>query len=170
MVDINKIRIVQDFPKEGIKFFDITTILNDAATFKEYFDELLKMAKEMRPDAIVALEARGFLFAPALALALNIPFAPIRKEGKLPYSTYRESYDLEYGSETIEMHTDALKPNQRVLIFDDVLATGGTGEAAVNLVRHFSPSHISALFLMDLAALNGKEKLKVDEIRSLLTV
>src|SRR5574344_484441 len=170
MADINKIRIVQDFPKKGIKFYDITTIMNDAATFRSYFEELLEVAKEMIPDVIVALESRGFFFAPSIALALNIPFVPIRKEGKLPYSTFRETYDLEYGSETIEIHTDALKHNQRVLLFDAVLATGGIGAAGVDLIQKFSPTYIAALFLMELAALHGKEKLKVDEIKCLLTV
>lgn len=170
MIDIDKIRIVPDFPKKGIQFYDITTIMNDATTFRSYFDELLAAAKAMKPEVIVALEARGYFFAPAIALSLNIPFVPIRKEGKLPGKTYRESYDLEYGSETIEIHADAIKLNQRVLIFDDVLATGGTGEAAVKLIKKFAPSHISALFLMELSALNGKNKLKVDEIKSLLSV
>ena len=117
MIDISKVRIVPDFPTQGIQFYDITTILNDAEEFQKIFSFLLEEAKKMNPDIIVALESRGYYFGPALALALQIPFAPIRKKGKLPFSTYQESYALEYGNATIEIHTDAIKPNQSVLLF-----------------------------------------------------
>jgi adenine phosphoribosyltransferase len=115
MFDISKIRTVDDFPKEGIKFYDITTVLNEAESFQELFQALLSKARHLQPDVMVALEARGYIFAPALALALNIPFVPIRKKGKLPYKTFSEQYDLEYGSETIEIHQDAL-PRRRCKI------------------------------------------------------
>jgi adenine phosphoribosyltransferase len=171
MVDSNKIRIVPDFPTEGIKFYDITTVLGDPTEFQNVFRALLAEAKKINPDVIVALEARGYFFAPALALELKIPFAPIRKKGKLPFVTYMETYDLEYGQASIEIHNDAIKPHSRVLLFDDVLATGGTAKAAVNLINHFDPQEITALFYVELPELNGREKLKeVNNIVSLIRV
>lgn len=159
MFDSSKIRIVEDFPKKGISFFDITTVLNDAEAFQKLFDALLEKATKLQPDVIVGLEARGYFFAPMLALALKLPFVPIRKKGKLPFHTFAASYDLEYGSETIEIHTDAIQQNKNVLIFDDILATGGTAQAAANLVQHFAPNKIEFLFLMELSFLNGKTKI-----------
>lgn len=170
MFDITKIRTVDDFPKKGIKFFDITTVLNDAESFQELFNELLAMARAKQPDVIAALEARGYFFAPALALALNIPFVPLRKKGKLPYKTFTETYNLEYGTETIEVHQDAIKPHQRILIFDDILATGGTAVAAAKLMQHFEPEKIDFLFLMELAFLNGRELISGFELESLIVV
>lgn len=170
MIDISKIRVVEDFPTPGIKFYDITTILNDADTNQKVFRELLQRAQEFQPDVIVGLEARGYYYAPALALSLNIPFAPIRKKGKLPYHTFCESYDLEYGSASIEIHTDAFKNNQKVLLFDDVLATGGTAHAAIQLIKNFEPTAIKTLFLMELSFLNGREKIQDAEIESLIIV
>ena len=170
MFDISKIRTVDDFPKKGIKFFDITTVLNDAESFQELFRALLEQARTLQPDVIAALEARGYLFAPALALALNIPFVPLRKKGKLPYKTYSEQYDLEYGHETIEVHIDAIKPQQRILIFDDILATGGTAVAAAKLMQHFSPKKIDFLFLMELSFLKGKEQIAEYPVESLIVV
>ena len=170
-MDIKKVRIVNDFPVPGIKFYDITTILNDATEFQCIFNELVVEAKRMRPDVIVALEARGYLFGPSLALALNVPFVPIRKKGKLPYQTYKENYQLEYGIATIEIHVDAIKPQQRVLLFDDILATGGTSTAAINLIEKFDPTTISLLFLFELKELNGRSQIKeVEEIKSLAVV
>lgn len=168
MIDTSKIRTVQDFPKKGVKFFDITTVMNNAEMYRTVFDEMLTQAKALNPEVIVALEARGFFFGPSLALALNIPFVPIRKAGKLPYTTYKETYHLEYGDESIEIHTDAMKEGQRVLIFDDILATGGTAAAATNLVRHFSPTNISVMFLMELTQFDGRSKIEADTIVSLL--
>lgn len=173
MFDISKFRVVNDFPKPGIKFYDITTVMNDATAFQEAFNILLEHAKAMKPDVIVGLESRGFFFAPALALALGLPFVPVRKAGKLPYKTYRATYHLEYGDESIEMHVDAMKPGQRVLVFDDILATGGTASATVELLSHFSPSFIAIQFLMEIKALDGRQKLpkeKVDDVQCLLTV
>jgi adenine phosphoribosyltransferase len=168
MFNISKIRTVDDFPKKGIKFFDITTVLNDAESFQELFKALLEKARALQPDVIMALEARGYIFAPALALALNIPFVPLRKKGKLPYKTYSEQYDLEYGHETIEVHIDAIKPQQRILILDNILATGGTAAAAAKLMKHFNPKNIDFLFLMELSFLNGKEKIEEFGVERLL--
>ena len=167
MLDTSKIRVIPDFPKKGIQFLDITTIMNNADYFQEVFNMLLEMAKEVKPDVIVGLEARGYFFAPALALALHVPFVPIRKAGKLPYSTYKATYQLEYGEASIEVHTDAMKENQRVLIFDDILATGGTAAAAIELVRKFNPTFIATHFLMEIQALNGRDKINADDIRTL---
>ncbi len=168
MLDLNKFRVVQDFPKKGVKFYDITTVMNDTEMFHEVFEELLKAAKLEKPDVIVALETRGYFFGPALALALNIPFVPIRKAGKLPFKTYKESYELEYGTASIEIHIDAMKEGQRVLIFDDILATGGTAKAATILCRNFSPSYIGNLFIMEIEALKGRERLTADSVTALL--
>lgn len=171
MFDPSKIRIVEDFPKKGIKFYDITTIMNDSEAFRELFNALVEKAKALHPDVIVALETRGYFFGPALALELGLPFVPVRKIGKLPYSTYQESYDLEYGKETIEIHSDAIKPKQRVLIFDDILATGGTASAAIRLVKHFDPTFVATCFLMEISSLNGKARLKEsDEVGFLFSV
>jgi adenine phosphoribosyltransferase len=159
MIDIQNIRIVPDFPTEGIQFYDITTLLNDGEVFQEVFRLLLEKAKQWRIDVIVALEARGYFFAPAMALAMNLPFVPIRKKGKLPFQTYSSSYQLEYGHANIEVHTDALKPNSSILLFDDVLATGGTAAAAVELMNYFHPKKITSLFLLELEALQGRKKL-----------
>jgi adenine phosphoribosyltransferase len=170
MFDISKIRTVDDFPKKGIKFFDITTVLNDAKSFQELFQALLEKTQALKPDVITALEARGYFFAPALALALNIPFVPIRKKGKLPYKTYSEQYELEYGQETIEVHQDAIKPRQRILIFDDILATGGTAAAAAKLMKHFDPQNVEFLFLMELSFLKGAAQIADYNIESLIIV
>jgi len=170
MIDIGKVRIVPDFPSKGIQFYDITTVLNDADEYQRIFNLLLEEAKKVQPDVIVALESRGYYFGPALALALHIPFVPIRKKGKLPFSTYSESYDLEYGKAEIEIHTDALKANQRVLLFDDILATGGTALAAIRLISRFNPQSIATLFFMELEALKGKEKLKGYDYTSLAVI
>ena len=170
MFDISKFRIVNDFPKPGVNFFDITTVLNDAEAFQELFHALLEKARALQPDVIAALEARGYIFAPALALALNVPFVPIRKKGKLPYKTYSEQYALEYGQETIEIHQDATKPHQRILICDDILATGGTAAAAAKLMKHFYPKSVEFLFLLELSFLNGREKIAEFGTESLLIV
>ncbi|MDR2972319.1 MAG: adenine phosphoribosyltransferase [Bacteroidales bacterium] len=170
MFDISKIRTVDDFPKKGIKFYDITTVLNDTESFQKLFKEMLEKARKLKPDVIVALEARGYIFAPALALALNIPFVPLRKKGKLPYKTFSEQYNLEYGCETIEVHQDAMKPNQHILICDDILATGGTAEAAAKLMQHFNPKSIVFLFLMELSFLKGRDRIVDFIVESLIIV
>ena len=170
MIDISKVRIVPDFPSKGIQFYDITTVLNDHDEYQRIFNLLLEEAKKAKPDVIVALESRGYYFGPAMALALHLPFVPIRKKGKLPFTTYSESYNLEYGNATIEIHADALKSNQRVLLFDDILATGGTALAAIKLINRFDPQYLSSLFFMELESLQGKEKLKGYDYTSLAVV
>ena len=165
-----KIRVVPDFPTPGIQFYDITTLLNDAAAFRETIDQMLLIAKKYNPDVVVALESRGFFFGTCLAWQLGVPFVPVRKKGKLPYKTYQETYLLEYGSATMEIHTDAMPEGERVLIVDDVLATGGSMSAAVNLVNHFHPKDIHLLFLMELEALKGRKKLSKYSVDSLLIV
>ena len=165
-----KIRVVPDFPTPGIQFFDITTLLNDAAAFRETIDQMMQIAKKYNPEVVVALESRGFFFGTCLAWQLGVPFVPVRKKGKLPYKTYQETYSLEYGTATMEIHTDAMPEGKRVLIVDDVLATGGSTSAAVNLVNHFHPKDIHLLFLMELEALKGRKKLSKYSVDSLLIV
>lgn len=168
MFDSSVIRTIDDFPTPGIKFYDITTLLNNGKEYRNVINDMLAIAKELKPNVIAALEARGFFFAPALAFELGIPFVPIRKKGKLPAATFSQNYGLEYGSDIIEIHQDAFEQHQRVLILDDVLATGGTMAAAVQLVQNFKPASIDTLFLMELEALNGREKLSNCNIHSLL--
>lgn len=159
MFDFSKVRTIDDFPTPGIKFYDITTLMNDADEFEKVIQDMLVIANEFKPDAIVALEARGFFFGPILAHALHIPFVPIRKKGKLPAATFSQSYDLEYGTDSIEIHQDAVPEGKRLMLVDDVLATGGTMSAAVKLVQNFKPAAVSTLFLMEIVVLNGREKL-----------
>ena len=165
-----KIRVVPDFPTPGIQFYDITTLLSDAQAYRETIDAMLLIAKQYQPDVVVALESRGFFFGTVLAYELGIPFVPVRKKGKLPFKTYQETYLLEYGSATMEIHTDAMPEGKHVLIVDDVLATGGSMSAAVNLVNHFHPKDIHLLFLMELEALKGRKKLSKYSVDSLLIV
>lgn len=168
MFDFSKIRTIDDFPTPGIRFYDITTLLNDAKEYHKVVDEMLKTAREIAPDVVVALEARGFFFGPTLAYELGVPFVPIRKKGKLPAATYTECYDLEYGNDGIEIHCDAMEQNQRILLIDDVLATGGTMAAAAKLVQHFQPRSLDVLFLMELSALHGRERLEKYRVHSLM--
>ena len=165
-----KIRVVPDFPIPGIQFYDITTLLGDGQAFRETIDAMVQIARKYNPDQVVALESRGFFFGPAIAYQMGLPFIPIRKEGKLPSKKYKETYLLEYGTATMEIHADAMAENQNVLIIDDVLATGGSMAAAINLVNHFHPKEIHLLFLMELEALKGREKLSNCSIDSLITV
>lgn len=165
-----KIRVVPDFPTPGIQFFDITTLLNDGQAFRETIDAMVQIARKYNPGVVVALESRGFFFGTVIAYELGIPFVPIRKKGKLPFKTYQETYSLEYGTATMEIHTDAIPEGKRVLLVDDVLATGGSMAAAVNLVNHFHPESIHLLFLMELEALKGRKKMGKHTIDSLLTV
>lgn len=168
MFDFSTVRVIEDFPTPGIKFYDITTLLNNGEEFRKAVDDMVAIAREEKPDVILALESRGFFFGPAIAHELGLPFVPVRKKGKLPAETYEMTYDLEYGTATIEMHIDAIEENQRVMIVDDVLATGGTMQAAVNLVNKFHPSFVSTVFLMELTALEGRKKLADCEIHSLV--
>jgi adenine phosphoribosyltransferase len=153
------LRDVVDFPKPGIVFKDITPVLKDPALCAEITQALALQLKGLKIDAVAGIESRGFLFGLALAQLLNVPFVPIRKAGKLPYKTIQQSYDLEYGSATLEVHEDAFLPNQNVLIHDDLLATGGTVVAASKLVEKLSANVIAYSFLISLDFLNGKQKL-----------
>lgn len=153
------VRDVHDFPKPGIVFKDITPILKDPELCREITKALAEQLKEIDIDVVVGIESRGFLFGPQLAQLLNVPFVPIRKVGKLPYKTVRQSYDLEYGSAMIEMHEDALIAGQKVLIHDDLLATGGTVVAASELVMQLGAEVVGYSFIIGLDFLNGRLRL-----------
>ena len=162
------IRNVPDFPIPGIQFKDITPVLADARLFAGSIDLLIGDFKPGTIDAVVGIDARGFIFAAAAALKLKAGFIPVRKKGKLPYSTYEQSYELEYGSNTIAIHTDALGPGSRVLLIDDLLATGGTAAAATQLVTQAGAKILEISFLIELSFLKGREKLKNYPVRSLV--
>jgi adenine phosphoribosyltransferase len=155
----DKIRHVPDFPKPGILYYDITTLLRDPAGSREAFDGLAKPFHDARIDLVVGIESRGFIFGAAVADRLGVGFVPVRKPGKLPARTIQQSYDLEYGSDTLEMHHDAVEPGQRILIVDDLLATGGTARAAVDLVAGAGGDVVSLAFVIELQFLNGRDKL-----------
>lgn len=163
------IREVQDFPKAGIGFKDITTILSDGAIYKATIDAFANELKGVEFDVIVGPEARGFLMGAPLAYALEKPFIPVRKPGKLPFQTVQHTYQLEYGQDTLEMHIDAIKPGQKVVIIDDLLATGGTINAVAELVEKLGGEVVKMLFMIDLAFLNGREVLARYPVSSLVT-
>lgn len=154
------IRNVPDFPKPGIQFKDITTLLLEPAAFRYIIEKWRQMLADNPPDCIVGVEARGFIFGAALALAMDLPFVPARKKGKLPAATIREDFSLEYGVDSVEMHQDAVKPGQRVVIVDDLLATGGTVAAVARLVKRLGGEVSQALFVVELPPLKGREKLQ----------
>lgn len=162
------IRDIQDFPKEGIVFKDITPLLLDADAFKGAVNELVELVGSHKIDKVVGMESRGFFFGPMLASKLNAGFIPVRKSGKLPANKISQSFDLEYGTDVLEMHTDSIKPGECILIHDDVLATGGTAKAVCQLVERLGGKIIAYNFLIELDFLNGKEKLKGYEVQSLL--
>jgi adenine phosphoribosyltransferase len=164
----NKIRHVPDFPKPGILFYDITTLLQDPSGFREAVDALTAPFAGAGIDVVVGIESRGFIFGSAVADRLHAGFSPVRKPGKLPSTTVRASYDLEYGSDTLEIHDDAVRPGQRVLIVDDLLATGGTARATTELVTGLG-GHVHALaFLIELVGLNGRDKLAGQTLHTVL--
>ena len=162
------IRDIPDFPKKGIIFKDITTLWKDGSSFKKVIDLMAARYKDKKIDVVVGVEARGFLMAAALAYKLEAGVIPIRKPGKLPYKTYRAEYELEYGKDTLEVHIDAIKPGGRVLIADDLLATGGTAKATIDLVKKLRGEIIEAAFLIELTFLKGREKLKPYKVFSLI--
>ena len=167
--DISKaIRTIPDFPKPGIQFKDITPVLADARLFSASIDLLVDGFKPGSVDAVVGIDARGFIFAAAAALHLRAGFVPIRKQGKLPFRTYEQEYALEYGSSTIAIHTDALQRGWRVLLIDDLLATGGTASAATTLIQKLGATVLEAVFLIELKFLKGREHLKGCPVRSLV--
>ncbi len=153
------IREVPDYPKPGILFYDLTTLLKNAAAFHSLVDELCGHYAGKKVDAVVGIEARGFILAPALAYRLDAGFVPVRKPKKLPSKTASVTYQLEYGTDTLEIHADAIKPGQSVLISDDLLATGGTAAATVELVRKLGGKVVGASFAVELSFLNGRAKL-----------
>ena len=164
------IRDIRDFPKPGIVFKDITPILSSPTLFKDVTDALCAPYESNPPDYIVAIESRGFIFGSAMAYKLGCGIVPVRKKGKLPFKTYEASYDLEYGTATVEIHVDALKPSDKVVVIDDLLATGGTAGAAVRLIENLGATIVSVDFLIELAFLNGRANLTEYPIRSLITV
>jgi len=162
------IRNVPDFPKPGIQFKDITPVLADARLFASAIDLLTEQFQPGSVDAVVGIDARGFIFAAAAAVKLRAGFVPVRKKDKLPHRTIEQAYALEYGSATVAMHVDALKPGARVLLIDDLLATGGTSAAAAALVKKLGANILEAVFLIELKFLNGREKLKGFPVRSII--
>ena len=154
------IRSIPDFPKKGILFKDITTLLNNPIAFRESIKQMEAILKKDKIDVIVAAESRGFIFAGVLAYKLGCSFVPVRKRGKLPCKTYKASYSLEYGKDSLEIHRDAFKKGAKVLILDDLLATGGTVKAITNLVKKLKGKIVGIIFLIELTALEGRKKLK----------
>jgi adenine phosphoribosyltransferase len=163
-----KIRHIPDFPKPGILFYDITTLLNDPQGFRETIDALASPYHGRGIEQVVGIESRGFILGAAVATALGAGFVPIRKPGKLPSKCFREDYSLEYGSDGLEIHEDAVRSGQRVLLVDDVLATGGTAKAASGLVRRIGGELIGLSFLIELNFLNGRDKLTGEDVYSVL--
>jgi adenine phosphoribosyltransferase len=153
------IRDVPDFPKKGILFKDITPILGDGKLFAEVIGGLADRYRSLNIDKIVGVESRGFIFGAPLATQIGAGFVPLRKFGKLPYGTVSETFNLEYGTETLELHTDAIKPGERVVIVDDLLATGGTAEASARLVRRIGGEIVELAFVVELAFLGGRRRL-----------
>lgn len=163
-----KIRHVPDFPKKGILFYDITTLLNDASGFRDAIDAMAAPYMGEDIDHVVGIESRGFILGGAIASTLGAGFVPIRKPGKLPSDCVREEYALEYGTDALEIHRDAFKDGRRILIVDDVLATGGTAKAAVDLVQQLAGQVIGVSFLIELNFLQGREKLVGQPVYSVL--
>ena len=163
-----QIRHVPDFPKPGILFYDVTTLLQDPAGFRAAVDSLAAPFSDQRIDIVVGIESRGFIFGSAVADRLKAGFAPVRKLGKLPSKTRRASYALEYGTDSLEIHEDAVARGQRVLIVDDLLATGGTASATVGLVRGLGGDVAGVQFLIELLALGGRERLKGEQVGAVL--
>ena len=163
-----KIRHVPDFPKAGILFYDVTTLLRDAEGFKIAIDSITTPYVGRDIDAVVGIESRGFILGAAVADRLGAGFVPVRKLGKLPSKTIRATYDLEYGTDSLEMHRDAIEPGQRILIVDDLLATGGTASATIRLVKELGGAVEGVAFLIELIALGGRNKLPGESIHVVL--
>lgn len=163
------IRNIPNFPKPGIQFKDITPLLADAELFSAAIDHLIAPHRNKGIKAVVGIDARGFILGGAAAIKLNCGFVPIRKKGKLPYETFNESYDLEYGSNAVEVHVDAVTAGTKILLIDDLLATGGTAAAAANLLEKIGAELVEIAFLVELGFLNGRQKLSKFPVRSLIT-
>jgi adenine phosphoribosyltransferase len=162
------IRDIPDFPKKGILFKDITTLLKDARAFKQSIDQLIDLVRAYAPDKVIGMESRGFIFASPIAYHLDAGFVPVRKLGKLPGDVISTEYDLEYGTNTLELHSDAVAAGDRVLIVDDLLATGGTVSATIELVERLQGTVVAVAFLVELTDLNGRDRLQDYEVISLL--
>lgn len=163
-----KIRVVENFPKEGISFKDITTLINDGEALRETINQIAKHLEDKKIDLIVGPEARGFIFGVPVAYTMGIGFVPVRKPGKLPGETISINYGLEYGEDTLQIHKDSIKPGQRVAIVDDLLATGGTVEGVAKLIEQAGGEVVSLDFVIELTELNGKDKLKNYDVLSLV--
>ena len=160
---------IEGFPKEGIIFRDVTPLLADGDAFHDACDRLIEFARRLEADVIVGPESRGFMFGGPVSYALGVGFVPVRKPDKLPRKTLSCSYDLEYGSNTLEMHVDGIRPGQRVVIIDDLLATGGTVEATVKMIRELGGEPVGCAFIIELSDLHGRDALSGMEVLSLLT-
>ena len=169
MLDLaSRIRDIPDFPSPGIVFKDITPLVADPSSFREAIDQLASWAGPRAPDVILGAEARGFIFGGALAYALGCGFVPARKPGKLPWETVEATYALEYGNDTLQVHADAIEQGQRVIVLDDVLATGGTAKAKIELVEKLRGTVVGALFVIELAFLDGRSKLSGYDVHALI--
>ena len=163
------VRSIPDFPEPGIIFRDVTSVLQDADGLQLAIDSMIKLLDGVDFDVVAGTESRGFIFGVPIAYEMHKPFVPVRKKGKLPLETVEESYDLEYGSATIEMHKDAIKPGQKVVIIDDLIATGGTNEAMVKMIESLGGEVVKAVFLMELAGLKGRERLEGYDVDAVIT-
>ena len=162
------IREIPDWPREGILFYDVTTLLKQGPCFEQVINALIAPYKHMQVDLVVGVEARGFIFAPTVAYALKAGFVPVRKPGKLPAAKYQVNYQLEYGTDCLEIHQDAIEPGQRVLIVDDLIATGGTAKAVAEMVEKMGGAVVGLAFVVELGFLHGREKLSKYEVTSIL--
>jgi adenine phosphoribosyltransferase len=160
------IRDINDFPKKGIVFKDITTLLSDSEAFRKVIDVFVKRYNNKKIDKVLAADARGFIFGGAIAYKLDAGFVPVRKKGKLPYNTISADYELEYGSDTLYVHEDSIAKGEKVLIVDDLLATGGTAKAMCELVKRLSGDIVELAFMIELSFLNGRDKLKAYPVYS----
>ncbi len=156
----SRIRTIPDYPKPGIMFRDITTLLQDPQGFRKTVDELVQLHVQSRIDKVAGIEARGFILGGAVAHQLGVGFVPVRKKGKLPYETIQEDYELEYGTDTVEIHSDAVLPGESILLVDDLIATGGTAEAALRLIRRTGGEVIGSAFVVELPDLGGRRRLE----------
>ena len=162
------IREIPDWPKKGILFYDVTTLLKNGERFREAIDALIAPYRDQKIDIVAGVEARGFIFAPTVAYALGAGFVPVRKPGKLPAPTYRASYELEYGTDSLEIHQDSVQPGQRVLIVDDLIATGGTAKAVAQMIETMGAKVEGLSFLVELEFLHGRDKLADYNVSSIL--
>lgn len=162
------VREIPDYPKPGILFYDLTPLFQDRRGFRMLMERMLERYNTLRVDAVVGIEARGFVIAPVLAYELDAGFVPVRKPGKLPWKTAQIRYQLEYGSDGLEIHEDAVSPGERVLVCDDLLATGGTAQATIHLLRQLGADVIGACFAVELTSLHGRSKLEGVDVFSLL--